>query len=140
MFFSQTETLDLELNTLDLNTTGEISDETSAAVIIAVAIAVVIISIIVYILNSIFLKKIAIKDNQESPNLAWIPIVQILVLIRAAKTADWHIIFGLIPYINGIYFIYLLVKVAREFNKNVFVTLVLSFMLGPVGLWYLSRD
>ena len=70
-----------------------------------------------YVYSALAVQTIAQKTNTENPWLAWIPIVNIILLLNIAKKPVWWIILCLIPIVNIIIFIIVWMAVAEARNK-----------------------
>jgi len=78
------------------------------AALAALALVFVLIFVAIYIYYAIALMRIANRTKTKDAWLAWIPIVNILLVIQIAKQPWWHI-FALalyfIPFIGGLAFL-----------------------------------
>jgi len=70
-----------------------------------------------YIYVALALQTIAQKTNTENGWLAWIPIVNIVLMCNIAKKPVWWIILCLIPLVNIVIFIILWMGIAEARNK-----------------------
>ena len=70
-----------------------------------------------YVYFALALQTIAKKTNTENPWLAWIPIVNIILMCNIAKKPVWWIILCLIPFVNIVIFIILWMGIAEARNK-----------------------
>jgi hypothetical protein len=70
-----------------------------------------------YVYVALALQTIAQKTNTENPWLAWIPIVNIILMCNIAKKPVWWIILCLIPLVQIVIFIILWMGIAEARNK-----------------------
>ena len=75
-------------------------------------------SIIVYVLMAIGLYFAAKKANTKNPWVAFIPIVQIVVLLQLIGKSGWAIFLLLIPVANWILLIIWMVKYFKAFDAG----------------------
>ena len=119
------------LNSSGLNLIGQAQNagpsgvQTAAAVGLGIAamMAIFAISLTVYVFFCFCMKRICQKAGHEPGMLIWIPIVQLVPQLEAAKLPVWMIILCLIPFVNIFAFVYLWVKLCMARGKP-----------GPLGL------
>jgi hypothetical protein len=70
-----------------------------------------------YVYMALALQTIAQKTNTENGWLAWIPIVNIILMCNIARKPVWWIILCLIPLVNIVIFILLWMGIAEARNK-----------------------
>jgi uncharacterized membrane protein len=70
-----------------------------------------------YVYVALALQTIAQKTNTENGWLAWIPIVNIILMLTIAKKPIWWIILCLIPLVNIVIFIIVWMGIAEARNK-----------------------
>ena len=70
-----------------------------------------------YVYLALTLQTIAKKTNTENGWLAWIPIVNIVLMCNIARKPVWWIILCLIPLVNIVIFIILWMGIAEARNK-----------------------
>jgi hypothetical protein len=70
-----------------------------------------------YVYHALALQTIATKTNTENPWFAWIPILNILLMINIAKKPIWWIILFIIPVVNIVIYIILWMGIAEARNK-----------------------
>ena len=78
-----------------------------------------------YVYFSLCLMKIAQKTNTPNAWMAWIPIVNIVLMLQIAKQPVWWIILMLIPLVNLIIGIIVWMKVAEARGKPGWVGVLL---------------
>lgn len=71
----------------------------------------------IYVYMALTLQTIARKTNTENGWLAWIPIVNIVLMCNIAKKPVWWIILCFIPLVNLVIFIILWMGIAEARNK-----------------------
>ena len=76
-----------------------------------------IFALAMYVYTALALQTIAKKTNTENAWLAWIPIVNIILMLNIAKKPIWWIILCLIPLVNIVIFIILWMAVAEARHK-----------------------
>jgi Family of unknown function (DUF5684) len=76
-----------------------------------------VITIVMYAYMALALQTIANKTNTENAWLAWIPIVNIVLMLNIAKKPIWWIILFLIPLVNIVVAIIVWMGVAEARNK-----------------------
>jgi hypothetical protein len=72
---------------------------------------------VLYVYFALAIQTIAQKTNTENPWLAWIPIVNIILLLNIAKKPIWWFILFLIPLVGLIMAIIVWMGVAEARNK-----------------------
>jgi hypothetical protein len=78
---------------------------------------VCIILLAAYVYHSLALQAIATKTNTENPWLAWIPIVQIILMLNIAKKPIWWIILCFIPGVGIVMLVLVWMGIAEARNK-----------------------
>jgi hypothetical protein len=75
--------------------------------------------VLVYVFFAYCLSLIAKKTEQtERAWWAWIPIMQVLLILRSAKLEWWWIFLFLIPFVNIAVAIYVWVRIAKALGKH----------------------
>ncbi len=82
-----------------------------------VLIFALIIGLAIYVYMALAVQTIAQKTNAENPWMAWIPIVNIVLLLNIAKKPIWWIVLFLIPLVNIVFVILVWMGVAEARNK-----------------------
>ncbi len=82
-----------------------------------VLIFALLIGLAVYIYMALAVQTIAQKTNTENPWMAWIPVVNIVLLLNIAKKPIWWIVLFLIPLVNIVFVILVWMGVAEARNK-----------------------
>jgi len=70
-----------------------------------------------YVYFSLALQTIAKKTNTENAWLAWIPIINIILMLNIAKKPLWWIILCLIPFVNIVIGIIIWMAIAEARGK-----------------------
>lgn len=73
--------------------------------------------VVMYVYHALALQTIAQKTNTENPWFAWVPILNVILMINIARKPIWWIILCLIPLVNIVIFIILWMGVAEARNK-----------------------
>jgi Family of unknown function (DUF5684) len=95
-------------------------DEHRAAAIAAATgmlLFFLVFAVAAYIYTSLALQTIAQKTNTENPWLAWIPIVNIVLMLNIAKKPVWWILLLLIPVVNIVIAVIIWMAIAEARNK-----------------------
>lgn len=71
----------------------------------------------IYVFYAICLMKIANKTKTANAWFAWIPILNIILMLQVAKKPVWWIILFFIPFVNIIMMILVWMGVAKAVNK-----------------------
>lgn len=87
------------------------------AIIAAMGMFFLVFAIACYIYTSLALQTIAKKTNTENPWLAWIPIVNVILMLNIAKKRIWWIILCFIPLVNIVIIILIWMAIAEARNK-----------------------
>ena len=98
----------------------EISGDLAAAglfVFGGIMLVALLFALAVYVYMAICLMKIAKKTNTENAWFAWIPILNIILMIQCAKKPLWWIILFFIPLANIVAMIIIWMAVAKNVGK-----------------------
>jgi Family of unknown function (DUF5684) len=76
-----------------------------------------IIALIAYVYHALALQTIAAKANTENPWFAWIPILNLILMLNIAKKPIWWIILCLIPFVNIVILVIVWMGIAEARNK-----------------------
>ena len=82
-------------------------DDISTIVIVSIAV------VCFYIYSAICFQRIAIKSNTEPSWHAWVPIANLFLLCKLARSSSWWILLCLIPYLGFIFSLILLSRVPK---------------------------
>jgi len=104
-----------------LSAGGAFAQDDHRAVAIAAAsgffVFILIFAVAMYVYMALALQTIAQKTNTENAWLAWIPIVNIVLLLNIAKKPIWWFLLFLIPLVNIVIAIIVWMGVAEARNK-----------------------
>src|SRR6266849_685680 len=104
-----------------LSASGAFAQDTRSPAAPALAGGVLIFALLVglaiYVYMALAVQTIAQKTNTENPWMAWIPIVNIVLLLNIAKKPIWWIVLFLIPLVNIVFVILVWMGVAEARNK-----------------------
>lgn len=89
-----------------------------------VAIALVA-ALLIHLFFSFCLKLIVQKTGNEPGIMVWLPILQVLPMLRAAGISGWWALAMLIPFVNIAVQVYWCVKIVQARSKSVWVTIFL---------------
>jgi len=73
--------------------------------------------LVMYVYHALALQTIATKTNTENGWFAWIPIINVILMLNIAKKPVWWIILCLIPLVNIVIFIIVWMGIAEARNK-----------------------
>lgn len=100
--------------------TTNISEPALAALILVfggMMLFFLLFAVIVYVFMAICLMKIANKTNTENSWFAWIPILNVILMIQCAKKPLWWIILFFIPFVNIVAAIIIWMAIAKNLGK-----------------------
>lgn len=92
-----------------------------------------IVFIVVYVLVALSLMKIAKRTNTENAWFAWIPILNLILMLQIAQRPMWWLIFFLVPFINvvGIVLQFVIwIDIAKRLGKSA----VIGFLAGLIPI------
>jgi Family of unknown function (DUF5684) len=94
-------------------------DHPAAAIAAAsgILLFVLVFALAAYVYFALAIQTIAQKTNTENPWLAWIPIVNIVLLLNIAKKPIWWFLLFLIPLVNIVIAVIVWMGVAEARNK-----------------------
>ncbi len=76
-----------------------------------------ILFLVAYVYHALALQTIAQKTNTENAWFAWIPILNLILMLNIAKKPIWWIILFLIPLVNIVIYVLLWMGIAEARNK-----------------------
>jgi Family of unknown function (DUF5684) len=76
-----------------------------------------IMALVMYVYFALALQTIATKTNTENPWLAWIPVVNLILVLNIAKKPIWWFVLFLIPLVNIVVSVITWMAVAEARNK-----------------------
>jgi Ca2+/Na+ antiporter len=86
-------------------------DETLILIFIVVALGI-------YVYYSYSLQRIANRTNTDNAWMAWIPILNIVLMCRTARKSLWYFLGMLIPYVNILVLMYIWGEIAGVLGKS----------------------
>jgi hypothetical protein len=92
-----------------------------------------VVFVIVYILVAISLMRIAKRTNTENAWFAWIPILNLILMLQIAQRPMWWLIFFLVPFVNivGIVLQFVIwIDIAKRLGKSP----VIGFFAGLIPI------
>jgi hypothetical protein len=102
-------------------------------------IVCLVMTLVMYVYMALALQTIATKTNTENAWLAWIPIVNIILMLNVAKKPIWWFILFLIPLVNIVIAILVWMGVAEARNKpNWWGILLIIPVVGIIVPGYLA--
>ena len=94
--------------TYNYNYQGNVAPEAAAGMFALGAgmfLLVMIFAIIIYVIIALSLMKIAKRTGAENAWFAWIPILNLILMLQIAKRPMWWLVFFLVPFINIVGFV-----------------------------------
>jgi hypothetical protein len=73
--------------------------------------------LVFYVYHALALQAIARKTNTENAWFAWIPILNIILMLNVAKKPLWWILLFLIPLVNIVFIVIVWMAIAEARNK-----------------------
>lgn len=93
--------------------------------------------IAVYVLIAVALWKVFSKAGYPGI-LAWIPIVNLIVLLKIAGYSAWLVLLYLIPIVNFIFAIFVAIRLGERFGKGGFFSLLWLWLFPVIGYFVLG--
>ena len=90
---------------------------TQAAVMGVMFLFMFVIFVAAYIYFALALQTIAKKTNTDNAWWAWVPIIQILLMVNIAKKPGWWIILFFIPLVGIVFAVIVWMAIAEARNK-----------------------
>jgi hypothetical protein len=103
-------------------------------------VLVLFIVLVLYVIMAISLMKIAKRTNTENAWFAWIPILNLILMLQVAKRPMWWLIFFLVPFINivGVVLQFVIwVDIAKRLGKSAIFG-ILAVLISPIFMPYLA--
>jgi hypothetical protein len=117
-------------------------EPSSAAGVMAMGAAflfIAVVGIAFYVYFALALQTIAKKTNTENDWWAWIPIIQIVLMLNIAKKPVWWIVLFFIPLVGIVFAILVFMAIAEARNKpNWWGILVIVPVIGLIVPGYLA--
>ena len=93
----------------------------------------------IYAFFAICLQTIAKKTDTENPWMAWVPVMNLILLLTVAKKPMWWIVLFLIPVVNVVAAVLIMMSVAERREKPSWVgALVVIPLFGTLVIPYLA--
>lgn len=96
-----------------------------AALIAGFMMFFVIIGIVLYVYYSLCLFRIAKKLNIEAAWIAWVPLIQIWIIVVSAGKPGWWVLLLFVPIVNLFVSIYLWICITENLGKNKWLGLLM---------------
>jgi hypothetical protein len=96
--------------------------------------------VVLYVIMAISLMKIANRTNTPNAWFAWIPILNLILMLQIAKRPMWWLIFFLVPILNivGIVLNFVIwVDIAKKLGKSAIFG-ILAVLISPIFMPYLA--
>lgn len=126
------------------NLQGTMPDQAAAAAIgtaggiFAGAMMVIwfFVMIAIYVVMALSLYKIALKTktNVEHAWFAWVPILNIILMLNIAGFSGWYIFVLMIPFVNIVFAIYVWMKISKACGKPDYLGLLMLVPLANILL------
>ena len=98
-----------------------------------------VVMVVIYLYFTITLMLIAQKTNTENPWMAWIPILNLVLILNIAKKPVWWLILFFIPLVNLVVNILIWMEIAKARGKPDWVGILLIVpVIGPFIPAYLA--
>lgn len=111
--------------------------EPPAGLIAGMFLIFLLVFAVIYAFFAICLMKIAQKTNTDNAWWAWIPILQIILMLNVAHKPVWWIILLFVPLVNIVISILVFIGVAEARGKGAIWGIIAAF-IPIVGLPYLA--
>jgi|WetSurMetagenome_2_1015567.scaffolds.fasta_scaffold97589_2 hypothetical protein len=115
---------------------GSAGSDAAAAGIMAVFagmfMVILVVVLVIYVFMAVCLMKIAKKTNNPNGWFAWIPILNIVLMLQIAKKPVWWIVLIFIPFVNFVWIVLQILvwmAISRECGKEEWLGIL---MLVPV--------
>src|SRR5579862_657414 len=129
-----------ERKLLSMNDTGNAAAATAMGLgMIVFMLFVLVIAVAVYVFICFCFKRICEKCGVNPGVLIWIPIVQLVPLLQAAKMPVWMIILFLIPVVGLIISIMMWVKICQARGKSGWLVVLLFIPIANIILFLTWR-
>src|SRR4030067_1606159 len=122
---------------------GDVPPEAAAGIFAlagGVFLFVMILLIVFYVIVAISLMRIAKRTNTENGWFAWIPILNLILMLQVAQRPMWWLIFFLVPFINivGIVLQFVIwVDIAKRLGKSAVIG-ILAGLIPIIFVPYLA--
>jgi hypothetical protein len=133
----------MDYSNFDYSTTSELTPEQMAVFTGGMGVfaggmmaMMMVISLVVYVVLALSLYKIAIKTktNVEHAWFAWIPLLNVILMLNVAGYSGWYIFVLMIPFVNIVFAIYVWMKISKACGKPDFLGLLMLVPLANIIL------
>lgn len=102
----------------------------------AFGIFMLVICVAIYVVLALSLSKISLKTktNVEHSWFAWIPILNVILMLNVAGFSGWYIFLFAIPFVNVIFAIYVWMKISKACGKPDYLGLLMLVPLANILL------
>ena len=119
---------------------GQDNNALAAGLGVGILLFAVVVGLAAYIYMSLALQTIATKTNTPNGWLAWIPIVNIFLMLSVAKKPMWWFILFLVPLVNIVIIIMVWMAIAEARGKPswwgiLFIVPVANIVVPGVLAW-----
>jgi hypothetical protein len=109
-----------------------------------------IFALAIYILYSIPMYLLTVKANYDNAFFAFVPLLNIILMINIAGMSGWFVLLYLIPVVNVIFGLYITFKFYASYENGImvfFILIITSFiggfipfvlLLGSISIWWLA--
>lgn len=91
-----------------------------------------LICLVIYIFAAICLMKIAKKTNTPNAWFAWVPILNIILMVQIVKQPGWWVVLFFVPIVNIVMLILVWMKIAEILGKPNWLGILM--FISPVNL------
>jgi hypothetical protein len=112
----------------------QLSPEAATGIMAFAGVMILIVLLVVvafWIYSAICMMKIAKRTNTANGWFAWIPILNIILMLQIAKKPLWWIILCLIPIVNLVIMVIVWMAIAKALGKPEWLGIV--FVLAPLA-------
>lgn len=99
-----------------------------------------VLSIGMYLIQAITIYKISEKANVANRWLAFIPVLQFVLVLHIIDKSAWLILLGLVPFVNFVFGIYVIARFLQAFDMPIWViicSIIIPFAY-QISLFYLA--
>lgn len=84
----------------------------------AVAIVYVLFLIVAYVVSALSYQRIALRTQTSNSWMAWVPILNVFLLLRICGRSLWEVFILVIPFVNLVYMVCLLVWLPQRIGRS----------------------
>lgn len=128
--------------TYNMEYSGDASPAAAGGMLFAggMLLFIIMFVLVIYVLMAISLMKIANRTNTENAWFAWIPILNLILMLQIAQRPMWWLIFWLVPIVNiaSIVFSFIVwIDIAKRLGKTAIFG-VLAVLIPVIFMPYLA--